>query len=86
MIDLIDLCQRSDMAISTGSNFVGGAGRGTGDSIFCNTPSCSERKCRSRRQHCHCRDRTGTRTDTGERRDTSRDHVYSKSTAKHPTV
>lgn len=37
MIDLIDLCQRSDMAVSTGGNFVGGAGKQTGDSIFCNS-------------------------------------------------
>lgn len=46
MIDLIDLCQQADMAISIGGNFVGGAGRGTGESIFCNTPSCLKRKCR----------------------------------------
>lgn len=33
MIDLIDLCQQSDMAISTSCNFVGGAGKRTRDCI-----------------------------------------------------
>lgn len=86
MIDLIDLCQRSDMATSTGGNFVGGARRGTGDSIFYNTTSCSKRKCHQRCLYCHRRDRTGAQTDTSEQRDISHDRVYSKSTAKHSTV
>lgn len=44
MIDLIDLCQQSDMAILTSCNFVGGAGKETGDCILCGTSTCPKRK------------------------------------------
>lgn len=44
MIDLIDLCQESDMVISTSCNFVGGARKGTEDCILYGTSSCLKRK------------------------------------------
>lgn len=87
MIDLIDLCQQPDIAASTGGNFGGGAGKGSEDGgAAAITPSCRGRKRGWRCWSSRRRGRTGPQTDRREQADISHDRVYSKPTARRPTV